>query len=275
MRSETLKMATPVRRKKKAEPASAAADQKLSGAAVDEARNEPPKAAAPVRRSRKADQKSRPSAERKPSRAGMETRTRLLDTAERVFAELGYEGASLRVIADHANLHGALSTYYFGTKERLFEEVIARRAVDLEQQRLASLIKIDLSAQSREATVRLLIEAYISPMVEARFGFSVQKKAYVQIMANLINDPRWVPVIQRHFDYCSKKYIEAWRVVFPHAHQGSLLNAFSFMVATMLYVCSFTDRFGQYRGTRTKIDQVREALTADLIRFVQAGFMAL
>ena len=104
MRSETLKMATPVRRKKKAEPASAAADQKLSGAAVDEARNEPPKAAAPVRRSRKADQKSRPSAERKPSRAGMETRTRLLDTAERVFAELGYEGASLRVIADHANL---------------------------------------------------------------------------------------------------------------------------------------------------------------------------
>ena len=275
MRSEPLKVATPPRGRKKTERSTLATERKASLPAANETRGEPLKKASPTRRGKKADPKALLSAERKPSRAGMETRTALLDAAERVFAELGYEGASLRVIADQANLHGALSTYYFGTKERLFEEVIERRAAELEQERLANLIRIDLAAQPQAATVRLLIEAYISPMIEARFGYSTQRKAYVQLMANLINDKRWVPSIQRNFDYCAKKYIDAWHTVLPNAEHGALLNAFSFMVATMLYVCSFTDRFGQYRESRAKMDQVREALTGNLIRFVQAGFMAL
>src|SRR6266403_212385 len=74
---------------------------------------------------------------RKKSRAGAGTRIKLLDAAERLFAESGYDGTSLRDITTRAKLHLALSTYHFGTKERLFEEVIQRRAAEMEQIRLA------------------------------------------------------------------------------------------------------------------------------------------
>jgi AcrR family transcriptional regulator len=48
------------------------------------------------------------------------TRTRILAAAIDVFAELGYAGASLRIIGERAKLNPAGVTYYFATKEKLW-----------------------------------------------------------------------------------------------------------------------------------------------------------
>jgi AcrR family transcriptional regulator len=57
-----------------------------------------------------------------PSRAAADVnnRSRLLLAATDSFAEYGYEGASLRAIADNAGVSFQLITYYFGTKEELW-----------------------------------------------------------------------------------------------------------------------------------------------------------
>lgn len=57
-----------------------------------------------------------------PSRAAADVnnRSRLLLAATDAFAEFGYEGASLRAIADNAGVSFQLITYYFGTKEELW-----------------------------------------------------------------------------------------------------------------------------------------------------------
>jgi TetR/AcrR family transcriptional regulator len=57
-----------------------------------------------------------------PSRAAADVnnRSRLLLAATDSFAEYGYEGASLRTIADNAGVSFQLITYYFGTKEELW-----------------------------------------------------------------------------------------------------------------------------------------------------------
>jgi AcrR family transcriptional regulator len=57
-----------------------------------------------------------------PSRAAADVnnRSRLLLAATDSFAEFGYEGASLRTIADNAGVSFQLITYYFGTKEELW-----------------------------------------------------------------------------------------------------------------------------------------------------------
>jgi AcrR family transcriptional regulator len=57
----------------------------------------------------------------KPSAAAdVGNRTRLLQAATDAFAEQGFEGASLRVIADSAGVSFQLITYYFGSKEALW-----------------------------------------------------------------------------------------------------------------------------------------------------------
>ncbi|HEY3517497.1 MAG TPA: TetR/AcrR family transcriptional regulator [Gammaproteobacteria bacterium] len=52
--------------------------------------------------------------------ADVDNRSRLLHAATDAFAEFGYEGASLRAIADTAGVSFQLIAYYFGSKEELW-----------------------------------------------------------------------------------------------------------------------------------------------------------
>ena len=51
----------------------------------------------------------------------------ILDVAEKVFAELGYDGASTRLISGEANVNMAMLNYYFGSKEGVFMAIFERR----------------------------------------------------------------------------------------------------------------------------------------------------
>jgi TetR/AcrR family transcriptional regulator len=51
----------------------------------------------------------------------------ILDVAERVFSELGFDGASTRTISGEAGVNMAMLNYYFGSKEGLFIAVFNRK----------------------------------------------------------------------------------------------------------------------------------------------------
>jgi len=51
----------------------------------------------------------------------------ILDVAERVFSENGFDGASTRLISGEAGVNMAMLNYYFGSKEGLFLSVIGRK----------------------------------------------------------------------------------------------------------------------------------------------------
>jgi AcrR family transcriptional regulator len=53
-----------------------------------------------------------------------DTREAILAAAREAFAELGYDGASIRQIATGAGVDPALVHHYFGTKEELFVETV-------------------------------------------------------------------------------------------------------------------------------------------------------
>jgi AcrR family transcriptional regulator len=58
-----------------------------------------------------------------------DTRERILDVAERLFMENGYEATSMRMITGAAEVNLAAVNYHFGSKEALLREVFRRRLV--------------------------------------------------------------------------------------------------------------------------------------------------
>jgi AcrR family transcriptional regulator len=58
--------------------------------------------------------------------AGQDTRTALLDAARAVFAEHGYERATVRVIAARAGVDAAMVNHWFGGKEGLFAQAVLK-----------------------------------------------------------------------------------------------------------------------------------------------------
>jgi AcrR family transcriptional regulator len=222
----------------------------------------------------KSDAWSTTATRRRLSRPGVDTRGKLLDAAERLFAENGYDGTSLRDITNRAKQHLALCTYHFGTKERLFEEVIQRRAAELEATRLAALHKIEASALTPSDAVLAVIEAYAMPMIRARYGASKQWQAHVRLLSQLISVKRWVPLIQSYYDICGLQYIAKLQAILPDADHDALLDSFSFMISNMLYVCSYTNRFAKQKMGKLSANEEIAAATENFLRFAHAGFMA-
>ncbi|MDB5226323.1 MAG: TetR/AcrR family transcriptional regulator [Bacteroidota bacterium] len=57
----------------------------------------------------------------------------ILDVAERLFAEQGFEAVSIRSISKEAHINIAMISYYFGSKEKLYEEIINRKLIPFEK----------------------------------------------------------------------------------------------------------------------------------------------
>ena len=58
----------------------------------------------------------------------MDKRSVILSAAEKLFAEKGFEGTSVRDIAHLAGVNLAMISYYFGSKEKLFEALVEYRS---------------------------------------------------------------------------------------------------------------------------------------------------
>lgn len=78
-----------------------------------------------------------------------DTKARILDTAERLFAEQGYAETSMRCITSGAGVNLASVNYHFGSKEALLLEVIARRIGPVNEARMILLDKIDAEARGK------------------------------------------------------------------------------------------------------------------------------
>ena len=72
-----------------------------------------------------------------------DTKDRILDVAEELFAAKGYQATSLRAITSKAGVNLAAVNYHFGSKESLVAEVIIRRVVPLNEERLQKLERAD------------------------------------------------------------------------------------------------------------------------------------
>jgi AcrR family transcriptional regulator len=55
------------------------------------------------------------------------TKERILGAAETLFAQRGFDGASLRQLTSAAGVNLAAVNYHFGSKEKLVEQVFRRR----------------------------------------------------------------------------------------------------------------------------------------------------
>ena len=78
-----------------------------------------------------------------------DTKERILDAAEQLFADFGFAGTSLRGITTLAGVNLAAVNYHFGSKDSLIESVFARRLGPLNAERLAGLDELESRAHRR------------------------------------------------------------------------------------------------------------------------------
>ncbi len=94
----------------------------------------------------------------------IDTKEHIIAVAERLFAERGFAGTSLRSVVGEANVNLAAVHYHFGSKEDLFRAVVARLARPIIEQQLALLKQ--LQADNQVPSVEAILTAIIKPNLE-------------------------------------------------------------------------------------------------------------
>src|SRR5689334_11247838 len=92
----------------------------------------------------------------------MTQKEKILEAAEILFAEHGYEGTSIRQLAKKAEVNIAMISYYFGSKEKLFEELVEHRSSILREKLKGVNKDIDNPAKRIEMVADLIVDRIFS-----------------------------------------------------------------------------------------------------------------
>lgn len=104
------------------------------------------------------------------------TKDRLLDAAERLFAEKRFEEVSVRELAAAAGVNTAAVNYHFQGKDNLFAEVVRRRFLAQRDRTLDSLADaVDAGGERPplDAIIRAIVGAYLHGALATRDGAGV------------------------------------------------------------------------------------------------------
>jgi len=89
---------------------------------------------------------------------------KILDAAELLFAQAGFDGATLRQITRAAKVNLAAVNYHFGNKESLFCEVLVRRLRPINESRLAGLLEAERVAGGAPVPLAVIIDSLVRPL---------------------------------------------------------------------------------------------------------------
>lgn len=159
------------------------------------------------------------------------TRERLVAAAERLFAEKGVVGASLRDITTAAGANLAAVNYHFGSKEGLLRAVLEARLGPINQSRLELLDQLEAKGK---VTVESLLDAFIRPAVDPTMKPS---ESFIQLMARIhhTDDQVTGEVLNDVFGPVASRYLGALGRVLPSVPPGLLFQRMQFVIGAMIH----------------------------------------
>lgn len=165
-----------------------------------------------------------------------DTRDRLLDTAERLFAQQGLDATSLRHITAEAGVNLAAVHYHFGSKEALVRAVFARRLGPLNKERLRLLDECEARAGSGGPSLEEVVEAFIAPPLRLRGEPEQGGENFCLLMGQLFSESsKWRQIIFAEFGETLSRFPEAFRRALPHLPESELFWRLHFTIGTMVH----------------------------------------
>src|ERR1051325_9409439 len=160
-----------------------------------------------------------------------DTKTKILDAAERLFAEQGYGATSMRQIIAAAGVNLAAIHYHFGSKEEMLDGVIVRKAGPVNRRRLEPLERCEIRAGKEPPPVEDVLEAFLRPMAEV----GDQHPEFVRVMGRIMSEGLMPSIVEKHFQPVVLRFVGALRNALPHLSQDEFAWRIVFMVGAMAH----------------------------------------
>ncbi|QLE85651.1 MULTISPECIES: TetR/AcrR family transcriptional regulator [Shewanella] len=198
-----------------------------------------------------------------------DTKTRILDAAEKLFAERGFSETSLRLITSKAEVNLASVNYHFGSKKELIRAVLARYLDRFMPAAAAEIIKLQ---QDNTASLDDIFSCLVQPLLDlndfktegTRTFLQLLGRGYIESQGHL----RWF--ITTHYGEYLSEFVKAVADSAPHIPPAEMFWRLHFTLGTVVFTMASADAlteiaeadFGEHNDIEDVIRKVIPYLSA-------------
>ena len=221
-------------------------------------------------------------------KANSDTRERILDVAERLFMETGYEATSMRAITGVAEVNLAAVNYHFGSKEALLREVFRRRLTWLNHARLQALDRLEHQSGDAPLKPSQILDAFFGTLLRMGEDPALGGMTFLRLLGRTLTEP--AEFIRTFFagEYAvvTDRYKLALYRALPDVPRAEIVWRLHFMLGAMSYAIAGTDvlqvvtgcEFGDLAGEGADADPsdtlLARRLAQRLMPFLLGGLRA-
>ena len=201
-----------------------------------------------------------------------DTKSRILDVAEELFSEQGFDRVSIRDITDAAKVNIASISYHFGGKEELIAAVFERRISPVNNERIAALNLLEEVNAPGSPNVEQIMEAFIRPAVTCCQGDEKGTRAFGKLFGRCLAEtrPELEEMLRKQFQAVATRMEKALTRALPHLPRGDIFWRMKFTFGALHHWMLTKDKFIPEWASKAGIEEQM----AKLVAFASAGFKA-
>ncbi|MES2920792.1 MAG: TetR family transcriptional regulator [Verrucomicrobiota bacterium] len=200
------------------------------------------------------------------------SKRKLLDAAEQLFADKGFEAVSVRDITQLAKTNVAAVNYHFGSRDALLGLVMMRYMVPINEERLARLESIERKWSGKAVPLEELIDAFVRPLATQVRKSDLSERLFYKLAGRIFAEqgdgmPAQIedqlrPVIER--------FTRSFAKALPTVAMEELVWRIHFLAGGMIHLLTHQDLVLRLSSGASGAPTM-EATLSRFIRFAAAG----
>jgi AcrR family transcriptional regulator len=200
------------------------------------------------------------------------SKRKLLDAAEQLFADKGFEAVSVRDVTQLAKTNVAAVNYHFGSREGLLTLVMMRYMLPVTEERLARLDTAERKWSGKAVPLEEIIDAFVRPLVTQVRKSELSERLFYKLTGRIFAQqgdglPRQ---IEDQFRQVAERFSRAFGKTLPTVSPEDLAWRIHFLVGGMIHMLTHQDILSRVTGGASGTPTM-EATLSRFIRFAAAG----
>ena len=201
-----------------------------------------------------------------------DAKRRLLEAAEQLFADNGFEAVSVRDVTKAAEANVASVNYHFGSREGLITTVITRYMLPVNEERLARLETLEKRWAGKAAPLEEIIEAFARPLVGMVRKSELSERLFCRLLARIfmLQHEALPPAIEEQMKVLSDRLIRLLGKALPELGTEELAWRMHFVGGAMIHALLNQEVLHRLTNGASGAPTM-EAVLSRFIRFAAAG----
>jgi AcrR family transcriptional regulator len=201
-----------------------------------------------------------------------QSKQRLLDAAEQLFAERGFEAVSVRDITHRADANVAAINYHFGTRDGLVALVISRYLTPVNEERLVRLETAERKTSGKSLPLEEILDAFARPLVGITRKSAMPERLLCKLLGRIFSlQGDDCPVaMEASMHRVNERFTRALGRALPSLAADELIWRIHLMVGGLIHLLMNQDRLEPV-SSGTEEPPAMDAALSRFIRFSAAG----